>query len=161
VCNVEWDPEHERTAGFSTADLQILEFNLTERKVPGSTSDRLCMAANVYRNFYRSKFSNPCSRFVGMTYWHRYDPSFPLTHSWVTLWRELKSDQGKKEGKFTAVECWAVDHPFASVVICVGQYFAPSHHLSALSVYYRSRWRGGRLTAFLPWPNDRHSIWYW
>jgi len=45
-----------KTAGFSTAELQILEFNLTERKLPGSTSDRVYMPANVYSDFYRSKF---------------------------------------------------------------------------------------------------------
>jgi hypothetical protein len=53
---VEQDPEYEQTGGFSTAELQILEFNLTERKVPGSTSDRVCMPANLYRDLYRSEF---------------------------------------------------------------------------------------------------------
>jgi hypothetical protein len=48
--------KYEQTAGFSTAELRILEFNVTERNVPGSISDRVCMPANVSRDFYRSKF---------------------------------------------------------------------------------------------------------
>ena len=56
MCNVERGPEHEQTGGFSIADLRILELNLTERKVPSSTSHRMFMPANVYRDFYRSTF---------------------------------------------------------------------------------------------------------
>jgi hypothetical protein len=36
MCNVERDPAHEQTAGFSVAELQILEFNLSERSVQGA-----------------------------------------------------------------------------------------------------------------------------
>jgi hypothetical protein len=47
---------HEQTAGFSIADFQIVEFNLSEWNVPGSISDRVSVPANIYCDFYRSKF---------------------------------------------------------------------------------------------------------
>jgi hypothetical protein len=112
-------------------------------------------------------FADTCSRFVDMI-----RSIFPIYTCLGHTLQRSAMDQGKDDGKFTAVECLAVNHqsvrlsPFASVVTCVGRSFAPSHHLSALSVYYWSRWRGGRLGraadhSFWAWPNDRKSIWYW
>lgn len=85
-------------------------------------------------------FANPYSRFVDMI-----RSVFPIYTCLGHTLERAAVDQGKDDGKFTAVECLAVNHqsvclpPFASVVTCVRHSLAPSHHLSALSVYYWSR----------------------
>jgi len=134
--------KHKQIAGFSIAEFQIVEFNLSDRNVPGSTSGRLSMPANVYCDFHRSKFV--CKPMLSV---RRHDrSSFAM---YTRLGHTLESAAVSRIRERTMAnsppsKVWQLTAnlrlpPFASVVICVGHSFAPTHHLSVLSVYYRNR----------------------